>query len=407
MNTRLPRPFAAFIAAVGVTAVTVSALVALGVPAQAKPPVKPGPVTGLAMTLTKPADNFTVDASWTAAANATTYVVALTNATTGAALAGNSVGGTTWSASVNLTGVTQVRLTVTPYNTRSGPAASITQDVPDLSAPNGTFTVSWVDRSGTITQTALTDDGPVGQISRTVSWGDGTAAVAWNGGTTINHLYAADGLYRPTVTLTDGVGNTRVVNLAAIVPGDKTAPVGTFTTSPGKAWEGLTPVNLTQTALSDDFSAAADVLRWINWGDGTAVEPWTASITASHLYAVAGIYTPSGRAQGRRGQHPFRPGRGRDRPGRHRAPACQAAAAQEGRRRRGGSWKKVFGQATDDKGTGVDSVAVVAIEKRATGWYFFKATSKTWAKAATKGKAWKRAKAAVVEPSAKGPGWFG
>ena len=67
-----------------------------------------------------------------------------------------------------------------------------------------------------------------------------------------------------------------------------------------------------------------------------------------------------------------------------------------------GSWKKVFGQATDDKGTGVDSVAVVAIEKRATGWYFFKATSKTWAKAATKGKAWKRAKAAVVDPSAKG-----
>ena len=92
MTTRLPRPLAAFIAAVGITAVTVSALVALGVPAQAKPPVKPGPVTGLAMTLTKPADNFTVDASWTAATNATTYVVALTNATTGAALAGNSVG---------------------------------------------------------------------------------------------------------------------------------------------------------------------------------------------------------------------------------------------------------------------------------------------------------------------------
>ena len=77
-----------------------------------------------------------------------------------------------------------------------------------------------------------------------------------------------------------------------MVPGDKTAPVGTFTTSPSKAWQGLTPVDLTQTALSDDFSAAADVLRWINWGDGTAVEPWTASITASHLYAAAGIYSP-------------------------------------------------------------------------------------------------------------------
>lgn len=402
MNTRLPRPFAALIAAVGITAVTVSALVALGVPAQAKPPVKPGPVTGLAMTLSKPADNFTVAASWTAAANATTYVVALTNATTGAALAGNSVGVTTWSASVNLTGVTQVRLTVTPYNTRSGPAASITQDVPDLSAPNGTFTVSWVERSGTITQTALTDDGPVGQISRTVSWGDGTAAVAWNGGTTINHLYAADGLYRPTVTLTDGVGNTRVVNLPAIVPGDKTAPVGTFTTSPGKAWQGLTPVNLTQTALSDDFSAAADVLRWINWGDGTAVEPWTASITASHLYAVAGIYSPQVVLKDDAGNTRSVPAEAVTVQADTVLPLVKLLLPKKGVADEVGSWKKVFGQATDDKGTGVDSVAVVAIEKRATGWYFFKATSKTWAKAATKGKAWKRAKAAVVEPSAKG-----
>ena len=84
---------------------------------------------------------------------------------------------------MNLTGVTQVRLTVTPYNTRAGAAASVTQDVPDLNAPNGAFTVSWVDRTGTITQTSLTDDGPVNKITRTVSWGDGTAAQAWGSGT--------------------------------------------------------------------------------------------------------------------------------------------------------------------------------------------------------------------------------
>ena len=80
--------------------------------------MKPGPVTGLAMTLTKPADNFTVAATWNAATNATTYAVALTNALTGTALAGSSVGVTSWSASVNLAGVTQVRLTVTPMNQR-------------------------------------------------------------------------------------------------------------------------------------------------------------------------------------------------------------------------------------------------------------------------------------------------
>jgi len=399
VTTRLLRPFAMLTAAATVAALTVSAFAA---PVQAKPPVKPGAVTGLTMTLTKPADNFTVSAGWIAATNATTYVVALTNATTGAALAGNTVGVTTWSASVNLTGVTQLRLTVTPYNTRSGTAASITQDVPDLSAPTGAFAVSWVDRTGTITQTSLTDDGPVGQITRTVSWGDGTAAQAWNSGTTINHLYAADGLYRPTVTLKDGVGNTRVVNLAAIVPGDKTAPVGTFTTSPGKAWKALTPVSVTQTSLSDDFSAAADVLRWVNWGDGSAVEAWTGSVSATHVYAAAGVYTPQVVLK--------------DDAGNTRAVAAEAVTVEadtvlpvlklvlpkKGVADEVGSWKKLVGHATDEKGTGVASVSVLAIEKRATGWFFFKATSKTWAKAATKGKAWKRAKAAVVVPTAKG-----
>ena len=129
MTTRLPRRLAALITAIAVTAAAL--VVGLGAaPAEAKPPVKPGPVTGLAMTLTKPADNFTVSATWNAATNATTYAVSLTNATTGAALAGNTVGVTSWSASVNLAGVTQVRLTVTPMNQRSGPATSITQDVP-------------------------------------------------------------------------------------------------------------------------------------------------------------------------------------------------------------------------------------------------------------------------------------
>ena len=71
--------------------------------------------------------------------------MSLTNALNGTALAGSSVGVTSWSASVNLAGVTQVRLTVTPMNQRSGTAASVTQDVPDLSAPFGTFTVGWVE----------------------------------------------------------------------------------------------------------------------------------------------------------------------------------------------------------------------------------------------------------------------
>ena len=67
-----------------------------------------------------------------------------------------------------------------------------------------------------------------------------------------------------------------------------------------------------------------------------------------------------------------------------------------------GSWKKVLGTATDDKGTGVAGASVLAIEKRTGGWYFFKATTKTWLKAATKAKAWKRAKAVAAKVDAKG-----
>ena len=193
-----------------------------------------------------------------------------------------------------------------------------------------------------------------------------------------------------------------MVNLAAIVPGDKTAPVGTFTTSPAKAWQVLTTVSVTQTSLSDDFSAAADVLRWVNWGDGSAVEAWTGSVSASHVYATAGIYTPQVVLK--------------DEAGNTRAVAAEAVTVEadtvlpvvklvlpkKGVADEVGSWKKLLGHATDAKGTGVASVSVLAIEKRATGWFFFKATSKTWVKAATKGKAWKRAKAAVVVPTAKG-----
>ena len=371
-------------------------------PALAKPPVKPGPVTGLALTLTKPAANYLASATWNAATGATTYVVALTNATSGAPLAGNTVGTTSWSASVDLTGVAQVRLTVTPMNQRSGPSASITQDVVDLSAPNGVYTTSWVDRTGTITQTSLTDDGPVSKVTRTVSWGDGSAAQDWKNGTTIDHLYAADGLYRPTVTLVDADGNTRVVVVPAIVPGDKTAPTGTFTTGPAQVWVGLTPVTLTQTALSDDFSPASYLLRWINWGDGSAVEAWSTDLTATHTYTVAGSYTPQVLLKDEAGNSGQVAAQGVVVSTDAVAPVVKLTLPKKGVADEVSSWKRVRGTATDARGTGVAGASVLAIEKRGSAWWFYKATSKTWVKAATKAKAWKRAKAAVATVDAKG-----
>ncbi len=229
------------------------------------------------------------------------------------------------------------------------------------------------------------------------------SAQAWTSGTTINHLYAADGLYRPTVTLKDAVGNTRVVALAAIVPGDTTAPVGTFTTSPAKAWQALTTVNLTQNSLSDDFSPASYILRWIDWGDGSAVLP-VGRLGERHPRRTPPP-GPTRRAWCSR-TTPGTPARWPPGPSRCQAdlvaPVVKITKPKKGVADEVSSWKKLAGVATDDQGTGVVSVAVLAIEKRTSGWYFFKASSKTWLQAATKAKAWKRAKAAVVTPTAKG-----
>ncbi len=405
MSTRKPRPFAALTAALAAAALTTGTLavgLGFGAAEAAKPPPKPGPVTGLEMTLTKPAENFLVEATWNAATGATTYDVALSDATTGTPLAGNSVGVTQWSTSVNLTGITQVRLTVTPKNQRPGPASSITQEVPDLNAPFGSFTVSWENLTGTITQTSLTDDGPLEAVTRTVNWDDGTPDEAWPAGDTINHVYAGNGIYRPTVTLADGVGNIRVVALDPIVLGDVTAPTGTFTTSPTSAWRVLTPVNVTQTALSDDFSAAADIERWVDWGDGGAPQSWAQTISVAHVYTTAGTYTPKVILKDEAGNTAQVAAQAVTVKADTVAPVVKITLPRKAIRDEVSSWRKLTGKSSDVNGTGVDSVTVRAVEKRATGWFFYKATTKTWGKAATRAKAWKRAKPAVVDPSSSG-----
>jgi hypothetical protein len=404
VGTHKPRRFTAVTAAIAAIAMTGATLaVGLGFGrAEAKPPPKPGPVTGLQMTLTKPADNFLVEATWNAATNATTYDVALSDATTGAPLAGNSVAITSWSTMVNLTGVTTVRLTVTPKNQRPGTPTSITQDVPDINAPFGTYTVSWVDLTGTITQTSLNDDGPIGEVTRTVDWGDATTPEAWTTGDTIDHLYAAEGLYRPTVTLEDGVGNTRVVVLDPIVPGDVTAPTGTFTTAPSTAWQQLTTVNVIQTALSDDFSAAADVDRWISWGDGGEPQAWAQTISLAHVYATAGTYTPQVILKDEAGNTGAVDAQPVTVKADIVAPVVRITLPNRAVRADVSAWRQVHGKATDTNGTGVDTVSVRAIEKRGTAWYFYKSTTKTWVKAATRGRAWQRSKPVVVHPAATG-----
>ncbi|BCJ44171.1 multifunctional nuclease/2',3'-cyclic-nucleotide 2'-phosphodiesterase/5'-nucleotidase/3'-nucleotidase [Actinoplanes ianthinogenes] len=71
---------------------------------------------------------------------------------------------------------------------------------------------------------------------------------------------------------------------------DTTAPAGTYAVNAAAIWPGQT-VTLTQSALSDDVTAAGKIKQVVNWGDGSAAETLEAgATTATHKYAAAGSY---------------------------------------------------------------------------------------------------------------------
>ncbi|WIM97019.1 ExeM/NucH family extracellular endonuclease [Actinoplanes oblitus] len=72
---------------------------------------------------------------------------------------------------------------------------------------------------------------------------------------------------------------------------DTTAPTGTYAVNAAAIWPGQT-VTLTQSALSDDVTAAGTIKQVVSWGDGSAAETLEAGATkAAHAYAAAGSYT--------------------------------------------------------------------------------------------------------------------
>ncbi|RYP88293.1 hypothetical protein EKO23_02865 [Nocardioides guangzhouensis] len=268
---------------------------AAAVPAVAAPPVKPGKVTGLVATVSKPAAAYQVASSWNAATNATSYQVKLVDPG-GVALDSATVTATSWSATTTRPAGTSVTIQVTPLaGTRKGTMVSLTKVLPDVTPPTGTFGVAWNVSTATVTQESLSDDlSPAGSITRQIDWGRGDGYEPWSTGTTISYTYPlTDGYYRPRVKLTDQALNVSEQYLHAVVIGDDTAPTGSFTASPTAAWAGLTAVQLSQAGLDDDFSPAARVLRMVDWGDGTPITPWPTLVDVpSHVYATAGTFTP-------------------------------------------------------------------------------------------------------------------
>ena len=391
-------------AVLSTVAVTSALLVVTALPSVAAPPGKPGKVSGLAAVVTKPAAAYTVASTWNAASNATSYQVRLVD-DVGTSLASDTVTTPGWSAAADRQAGSVVRVQVTPYRgTRKGTTATVSKTLPDLTAPTGAFDVSWTTATATVTQTALSDDlSAASAIVRSIDWGDGAGFESWAAGATTQHTYpATDGLYRPRVTLVDQAGNTDTQTLHAVVIGDDTAPTGTFTAGPVAAWSSVTSVQLTQTALSDDFSNPADVTRLVDWGDGSAIAAWTSLLAVpTHVYPTAGTYTPLVTLTDEAGN------------------TAQVSAPDVvvttdtvkpvvrlslPKRRLAvvGTWKTLRGRATDAAGTGVVRVEVRAVQKRGTAWYALKPATRTWVKTSTKARAFARAGVRTVVPTATG-----
>ena len=374
------------------SAAALAALVAAGTigtaPAMAgKPPPAP---TGLTASATAHQDgSYDVTASWNAVASATSYRVSLTKS--GTTLSSTTVTTTSWAPTVTATPGNASLSVRAVVGKRPGKTATLTVPLADVTAPQGSYSSSWSNDTGvaTITEDSLTDNSPVSGVTRTVNWDDGTS-VAWPTGTTITHSYSlTEARYVPTVTLEDAAHNQNVVDVPAVVIKDSAAPNGTFSVTPSAAWASLTTVTVTPLTLVDNWTPPENVSGVVSWGDGSS-DPFTGLTSVTHVYATGGTRTPtvtlSDEAHNLSGDLS--------------TSAVVVTADKTGpkvtltlpsAKHSVKAWKTLRGTATD-AGTGVKNVWLKAVEKRRSGWFGYNAATHTWAKAATKTKAFKKAK---------------
>jgi hypothetical protein len=396
-----------------------AALTLTAVPAQAvtqpsavsafrAPSTKIGPVTGLSIDVTKPGDSYRVHVSWHALSAATAYKV--TFSAGGTTVSSPKIQQTEWAAAVPaLTVNNSVTAKVVPYaGKRPGRAASISASAPDVTAPTGTYTVDLQGDllTARVTETALSDNAtPRDDIVREVAWDRGGDFVAWPvGTTTIDHKYdAGPNVYHPQVRLTDTatpVANSVVVELDPVVIEDALPPsmTGSFTVSPTDGFASYTRVTVTQDGvLADDASNPEDIARTVDWKDGTT-SPWTTGTTISHVYKLAGAFVPTvtltDEAQ-KSTPYDLAPVTvSVD----SVKPTVRLVKPAKRIRPEVSSWVRLHGKAADGAGTGVRVVKLRLVEKRGGAWFGYKATTKSWVKAATKAGALDKSRAAAVKP---------
>jgi 5'-nucleotidase len=375
-------------------AVAVASVVAIGTfgaaPALAARPA-PAPTNLQGSAVGHVDGTYAVSASWDAVAKATSYRVSLTKS--GTTLTTATVPSTIWAATVTTTPGTASLSVRAVVGHKPGKAATVPVALDDVTPPTGGFHASFAGGIATIAVTTAVADNGGGPVTATVNWDDGSLPEPWDLVTDITHPYPATAhRYVPVVTLTDSSANSNPVTVNAVVVDDTEAPTGAFSVSTTAAWASYSQVTLTQTDLGDNWTPPAQITRSVDWGDGSGPVTWTAGSTLSHTFASGGDFTPTVTLT--------------DEAGNTTDPAISTTAVHVSvdstapglkltlptARHSVKAWKRLRGTATDTE-TGVKSVRLKAVEKRSGSWFGYRATTQTWVKAASKARAFSKAKA--------------
>ena len=187
---------------------------------------------------------------------------------------------------MNADGSNQTRLT-------NDPAEDLDPDWGPLPSPNTAPTVDagpdlGTDEGASVTLMASFSDPDMEDVhTATIDWGDGTGLQAGtvdqaNDTVTVSHVYANDGGYTLTVTVSDGRGG--VGQGAATVWVNNVPP----TASAGGPYSGVVGSPITFSGTASDPGADALTFEWDFENDGVfdAVGP-----TVQHAYTQADVYT--------------------------------------------------------------------------------------------------------------------
>ena len=317
-----------------------------------------------------------------------------------------------WTAGNTLTHTYGAKGTYTVTVTladKAGNTSKVTRSAAVVdNAPTGTFAVSWDNSTGVakVVATVKDDIDPASAVTGTIDW-DGTAgsgqAVAFTGSTTLTNTYPKSAArYVPVVVLKDAHGNASgPIETPAIVINDTTAPTGTFAVDRASAWAKYTSVTLTQTAIHDDWSPAANIKRSVNWGDGTPEQTGAPGAAMTHVYTTDGAHPVTVTLTDEAGNPSKAISAGTVTVATDSTAPVVKFRYPKKPRNVVKKWRALHGTVTD-AGVGAKEVQLKVIEKRGRAWYAYKTTTHRWVKAGTMHRAWTRAGVALMTPSATG-----